>query len=56
MSDEFDNQELQHFEEFIVNIIKKGNKPYNRDPRNWAKRMSVHSLSRKEKIKYFLFK
>lgn len=56
MSDSFNEQELKDFEMFIVNILKKGNQPYNKDSINYAKRMSVDSLSRKEKIKYFFFK
>lgn len=56
MSNNFNTKELEDFELFIVNIINKGNEPYNKDPRNFAKRMSVDSMSRKEKIRYFLLK
>lgn len=56
MSNSFNTNELEDFERFIVHILKKGNNPYNKDSINYAKRMSVDSLSRKEKIKYFFFK
>ncbi len=56
MSNNFNTRELDEFENFVFNILKKGNKPYNKDPRNFAKRMSVDSLSRKEKWKYFFGK
>ena len=56
MSESFDPDELQKMEDFIANIFSKGNKPYNKDPRNWLKRMSIDSMGRKDKIKYFFFK
>lgn len=56
MSDTFNTNELIEFEQFIVDIIRKGNIPFNKDPRNFAKRMSVDSMSRKQKIQYFLLK
>ncbi len=56
MSESFDYEEMQHYEDFFVNIFQKGNKPYTKDPLYFAKRMSVDNLSRKEKIKYFLLK
>lgn len=43
-------------EQFLIHIIRKGNQPYCKDPMNFAKRMSVDNLSRKDKIKYFLLK
>ena len=54
MNNEFNGNELNEYREFILSIIKNGNKPYNRDPRNWAKRMSVDNMGRKEKIRYFI--
>lgn len=54
MSDGFNTHELEDFEVFIKSILEKGNEPYNRDPRNFAKRMGVNSMSRKQKIDYFL--
>lgn len=56
MGENFNKNEIEDFERFIVDILNKGNVPYSKDPRNFAKRMSVDSLSRKEKIKYFLWK
>ena len=54
MSQEFNVHELEDFELFVKNILEKGNAPYNRDPRDFAKRMGVNSMSRKQKIDYFL--
>ena len=54
MSEEFNVHELEDFELFVKNILDKGNAPYNRDPRNFAKRMGVHNMSRKQRIEYFL--
>lgn len=56
MTDSFDINEMDKLEQFIVKIIKKGNKPYEKDPFGFTTRMSVDSLSRKDKIKYFFFK
>lgn len=53
MSNEFNVHELEYFELFIKNILEKGNEPYNRDPRNFAKRMGINSMSRMQKINYF---
>ncbi len=56
MSISFNTSELKEFDNFIISIITKGNNPQVKDPRNFAKRMSVDSMSRKQKIKYFLLK
>ena len=56
MQNTFDRNEKQAYEQFFINIFKKGNKPFCKDPLEFSKRMSVDSLSRKDKIKYFLFK
>ena len=56
LCDNFNCNEIQEYEQFIKHIIDKGNKPYNRDPLNFAKRMSVNSMSRRQKIEYFLIK
>lgn len=56
MGRDFDPNELKNLEKFILNIINKGNNPYNKDPRNWLKRMSVDNMGRADKIKYFLLK
>lgn len=56
MTSNFDVNEMDKLEQFIVNIIKKGNKPYEKDVFGFTTRMSVDSLSRKEKIRYFFFK
>jgi len=56
MSDTFNYSEMEDMEQFITDIIYRGNKPIEKDPLMFARRMSVDSLSRKEKIKYFLCK
>lgn len=56
MQDSFDFEEKKRMDEFIYNIFVKGNKPYNKDPRRFGKRMSFENLSRKDKIMYFLRK
>jgi len=56
MSDGFNYNEMEDMEQFIVDIIKRGNKPIEKDPLLFARRMSVDSLSRMDKIKYFLLK
>jgi len=56
MSSNFNIHEQEDLEKFFINIFSKGNAPYNKDPRNWVKRMSVDNLPRREKIKYFLCK
>ncbi len=56
MSDTFNYNELEDFEQFIVDIIKRGNVPFEKDPFEFTKRMSIDNLSRKDKIKYFLLK
>lgn len=56
MNDSFDVNEMDKLEKFIVNIINKGNNPYEKDPFGFTNRMAVEKMSRKEKIKYFLFK
>lgn len=56
MSPAYHGNEKADMEQFIINIIKKGNRPFCKDPMNFSKRMSVDNLSRKDKIKYFLLK
>lgn len=56
MGKDFCSDEFDKFEAFIVNVFHKGNNPFNKDPVSFAKRMSIDSMSRKEKIKYFLLK
>lgn len=56
MSEQFDEAEMEHFEQFLVDILKRGNRSITKDPLQFARRMSVDNLSRKDKIKYFLYK
>jgi len=56
MSDSFNCNEEEDFERRFVDILKKGNVPFNKDSIGFTNRMSINSLSRKEKIKFFLLK
>lgn len=56
MSDTYVNNEMERLEDYILHIAAKGNRPICKDPLDFARRMSVDNLSRKEKIKYFLLK
>ena len=56
MCDTYVNNEMERLEDFIFSIVSKGNQPICKDPLDFARRMSVDNLSRKEKIKYFLLK
>lgn len=56
MQDSFDINEREKMDEFIYRVFKNGNKPFNKDPRRFAKRMSIENLSRKEKLLYFIRK
>ena len=56
MQDTYDENEKVKMDDFIFHIFEKGNRPFNKDPRKFAKRMSIDNLSRKEKIMYFLKK
>lgn len=54
-------QEKEKLEQFIINIIEKGNIPYEKDALGFAKKMSIPDLSSKElasrlfwKLKYHL--
>lgn len=35
MQKDFDFDQEKKFEQWLINIIEKGNKPFNKDPRNW---------------------
>lgn len=56
MKENYNKDEIVEFEKWIIHIFEKGNKPYNKDPISLASRMSITSLSRKEKIAFFLKK
>lgn len=56
MAGGYDQDEMKKLDEFLFNIFSKGNKPYDKDPRGFVKRMSFDGLGRKDKIKYLLFK
>ncbi|MDO4423259.1 MAG: glycosyltransferase family 10 [Pseudomonadota bacterium] len=38
MSDEYDFDAPKKFEQWLLNIIERGNKPFNKDPRNWQQK------------------
>lgn len=56
MTENYNPQEMSELELFIKRIFEKGNKPFDKDPRGFAKRMSFDGLGRKDKIKYLLLK
>lgn len=52
----YNPDEMSELNNFIYSIFEKGNKPFDKDPRGFVKRMSFDGLGRKEKIKYLLFR
>ncbi len=56
MTESYDPKEMEKLELFLKDIFSKGNKPFDKDPRGFVKRMSFDGLGRKQKIKYLLFK
>ena len=56
MTDSYNPNEIEELEVFIKRIFDKGNKPYDKDPRGFVKRMSFDGLGRKDKIRYLLLK
>lgn len=56
MNDNYDHDEMNKLELFLKDIFSQGNKPFDKDPRGFVKRMSFDGLGRKEKIKYLLFR
>ncbi len=56
MTDNFDPEEMQKLEQFLYRIFEKGNKPFDKDPRGFGRRMSFDGLGRRAKIKYLLFR
>lgn len=55
MGKEYDPLEMEKLEQFMYRIFDKGNKPFDKDPRGFVRRMSFDGLGRKAKIKYLLF-
>ena len=56
MTENYDPEEMQQLKLFLKNVFTKGNRPFDKDPRGFVKRMSFDGLGRKAKIKYLLFK
>ncbi len=56
MTENYNPNEMADLELFIKHIFEKGNNPFDKDPRGFAKRMSFDGLGRKDKIKYLLFR
>ncbi|MCR5798932.1 MAG: hypothetical protein K6G69_02560 [Lachnospiraceae bacterium] len=52
----YDPHEMDKLEGFLTDIFRKGNVPYEKDPRGFVRRMSFDGLGRKDKIKYLLFR
>lgn len=55
MGDAYNPDEMKKMEQFIFEIFEKGNRPFDKDPRGFVRRMSFDGLGRKAKIKYLLF-
>ncbi len=56
MTEDYNVDEYEQFEKFIVDIVTGVNGPVKKDPMNFKRRMSFETLSRKEKIKFLFFK
>ena len=56
MTENYDPNEMKKMETFLTEIFKRGNKPYDKDPRGFVRRMSFDGLGRKDKIRYLLFR
>lgn len=56
MTENYDPEEMQQLKLFLKDVFIKGNRPFDKDPRGFVKRMSFDGLGRKAKIKYLLFK
>ena len=56
MSESYDINEYEKFEQFVVDIVTGKLGPVAKDPQNFTRRMSYELLSRKEKIKFLFFK
>ncbi len=53
MADDYDFDVPQKFEEWLLGIIERGNKPFNKDPRDWSKsplRIKLNALVKENKI------
>ena len=49
MQPDFDFDQGQKFEQWIINIIEKGNKPFNKDPRDWQGAPIRNTLNQQKK-------
>ena len=56
MTDSYDPDEMLRLEQFLKDIFAKGNKPFDKDPRGFVRRMSFDGLGRKDKIRYLFFR
>jgi len=56
MTEAYDSDEMNKLDDFLYEIFSKGNKPFDKDPRGFVRRMSFDGLGRKDKIRYLLFK
>lgn len=53
MADEYDFEAPQKFEKWLLDIIERGNKPFNKDPRDWGMgplRKKLKKLTKENKI------
>ena len=54
MQKDFDFDQEKKFEQWLINIIEKGNKPFNKDPRDWqglSLKLSIKKLEEQNKQK-----
>lgn len=56
MQENYNEDEILEFEKWLIHIFEKGNNPFNKDSISLASRMSIRSLSRKDKLLYFIKK
>ena len=54
MTEDYDFNERKNMNNFLLNIFKTGNVPYQKDPMNFVYRMSFGNLSRKDKLLFIL--
>lgn len=51
MQADFDFEQNKKYEKWLLNIIEKGNKPFNKDPRNWSKKIDEAFIAKIKKEK-----
>ena len=49
MQPDFDFDQNKKFEQWLINIIEKGNQPFNKDPRGWGTVAKLEQELKKQK-------